>query len=156
MKIIEMQFLYFNQHQNLYLLAETEIPKSNNIVELAPGERLHWGENEHGIVCFGLWYDDPKKRPGHGGFWSSREGVVGPIIGKQLVHVAVNRMAVSMEKSRLEAILPEQYHLVENKTMYRDGTPEITWYIQRIDGAKWNETLSPPTIYASYPQVTPT
>lgn len=140
MNIAAIRFEYFNQRQNIYIdmvggieYLRTLIPKFDNVIELGPGKRMYWGENEHGILNFGLWYDDPKLRPGHGGMWSSRESLVGPLIGKRLVSVAINNFATSMTVEALEKILPDEYQIVEETFTYKSHT-EICYYIQRKDG----------------------
>lgn len=133
MKIHEMEFRYFNECQNLYIKADVEIPKFDKVIDLNKTTHLHYGINEHGIVNFGLWRDEEHKRPGHGGFWSSREGVVGPLIGEELVHVGINGYGVSMIKHRLEEILPEEYYIESKKS----GN-EIYYEIQGGDKTKYN------------------
>lgn len=130
MKIIDMKFQYFNQCQNLYITAEGDnlIPKFEHVISIETGSHLHYGENQYGIVNFGLWYDDPKKRPGHGSYWSSRESVVGPLIGKNLISVSINRVGVSMSEDALTPLLPSDYHIV-TKTV----GAEIYHEIQRRD-----------------------
>jgi hypothetical protein len=149
MNIAAVRFEYFNGHQNMYIAViggneylANLIPKFDQVITLSPGESIHWGKNEHGIVNFGLWYDDPKKRPGHGGFWSSRASVVGPLIGKRLVHVAINNFATCMTYEAVEKILPEEYHIVEGS--YGSRSSETPYYIQRMDGNNVR-TISPTT-----------
>jgi hypothetical protein len=136
MKIKSLTFQYFNREQNLYIRAEGEnlIPKFDRVIELGKGERIHVGENEFGVVNFGLWCDDEKKRPGHGGYWSSRESIVGPLIGKRLVHVAINSIAASMTVEALEAIIPDDYLIVSIDGRGEKGKTETTYVIQREDG----------------------
>ena len=139
MKIHSIQFQYFNQEQNLYITAEGDnlIPKFDQVIEVAPGERMHIGENEYGVVNFGLWYDEVKKRPGHGGFWSSREAIVGPMIGKRLVHVSINRVSSSMTHAAVEALLPDEYFIEPRESSHKEKGKvviETTYHIKRKDG----------------------
>lgn len=134
--ITEIVFQYFNGIQNPYITATGDnlIPKFDRVITMSPGQHMHVGENEHGIVNFGLWYDNERKRPGHGGFWSSRESIVGPLIGKRLVAVAINRIAVSMTVESLEKLLPDEYHIEERETKNGKGT-EVVYAVQRKDGS---------------------
>ena len=133
MQITNIKFQYFNRKQNLYITAEGSdiIPKFNQFIPLGGGKTMHVGENNYGVVSFVLWCDQKEQRPGHGGFWSSRPSVVGPLIGKRLIDVAINGVSASMQVEVLEQILPEEFHIVErpNKT----GN-EISFEVQRKDG----------------------
>lgn len=114
MNIKKIEFHNFNQQQNMYITTEGEynFPERNQVVPV-PRENaeLRWGENGDGVVSFGLWYFDEDKRPGHGGLWSSRAGVAGPMIGKELVNVAINQVATHMTLEALQKILPDEYEV---------------------------------------------
>lgn len=123
MNVTKMEFRYFNGHQNLYMTADVEIPKFDKVIDINSTTHMHYGINEHGLVNFGIWNDIESKRPGHGGFWSSRESIVGPMIGEKLVGIGLNGFGVSIIKEKLEAILPEGYYIEErplggNETYY--------------------------------------
>jgi hypothetical protein len=66
---------------------------------------LHYGISEDGVVSFGIWYEEERRRPGHGGYWSSRAGVVAPLIGVPMVDVVINRTAMHMTVPAVEALL---------------------------------------------------
>lgn len=136
MNIAWIRFDYFNEHHHMRIgviggqeYVSKLIPKFQHVIPLGGGESIHWGDNEHGIVNFGLWCDDPAKRPGHGGMWSSRGSVVGPLIGKRLVPVGINGISTHMTYEKVEEILPEEYEIqtqiVGNETYFE---------IQRKDG----------------------
>lgn len=132
MDVVSIQFQYFNQQQNLYIVTTTPniIPKFDRIITIEPGAHMHIGENEHGVVNFGLWRDDPNKRPGHGGFWSSRGSIVGPLIGKKLIHLVINRISTTMTDEKLLEILPDDYQIVDEPR----SAKETYYTIQRKDG----------------------
>lgn len=50
-------------------------------VEITPGQWLCWdGYEIPGMGTtyrYGIWHDNPVRRPGHGGYWSSRPSVLG-------------------------------------------------------------------------------
>ncbi len=104
MNISVIRFEYFNECQNVYIdaVGDDLIPKFENTIPVEEGGTIHWGVNEHGIVNFGLWRDDPKKRPEHGGMWSSRAGVVGPLIDRKMVDVGINGFAAHITVESLE------------------------------------------------------
>lgn len=136
MNIAWTRFEYYNecQHMHIGVIGGQEylgslIPKFQHVIPLERGKSIHWGANEHGIVNFGLWCDDPIKRPGHGGMWSSRGSVVGPLIGKRLVPVAINGISTHMTYERVEEILPGDYEIQP-----RDVGGETFFEIQRKDG----------------------
>ncbi|MGG1618275.1 hypothetical protein [Paenibacillus sp. NRS-1781] len=131
MNISGIRFEYFNECQNVYIdaVGDDLIPKFENTIPVEEGGTIHWGVNEHGIVNFGLWKDDPKKRPGHGGMWSSRAGVVGPLIDRKMVEVGINGSAAHITVEVLEKILPDEYEIRE-----RDSYGETVYEVQRKDG----------------------
>lgn len=114
------------QHWNPKM--HTEIPM--------PGGHLAWGDiPEAGTVKFGIWCDRSEDRPGHGGYWSSRAGVVGPMINKKLVWLGINNMSMHMTVEKVEELLKEhgfdeEYHIVEVKNNY-GGSEEISYYIEK-------------------------
>lgn len=123
MKIKKIEFHHFNQRENVYIETEGEydFPKKEHALKLTgePGT-IHWGMNDDGVVSFGLWYDDPDMRPGHGGYWSSRAGVVGPLIGCDMVPVAINNYSAHMTVPALEKLLPDGYVIVQRSSFDDD------------------------------------
>lgn len=69
---------------------------------------LHYGIADTGVASFGIWYEEKSQRPGHGKLWSSRAGVVSPLIGVPLVAVGINRMATHITVPAMEALLIAQ------------------------------------------------
>ncbi|KJD42557.1 hypothetical protein [Paenibacillus terrae] len=136
MNIAWIRFEYFNGCQNVYIgvvggdeYLNSLIPKFENTISVEEGETIHWGENEHGVVNFGLWNDNPDKRPGHGGMWSSRAGVVGPLIDRKMVDVGINGIATHITVEALEKLLPDDYEIRE-----RDSYGETVYEVHRKDG----------------------
>lgn len=82
------------------------------------GEKTgHFGFTLHpdGIVFFGVWYDEARFRPGHGGHWSSREGVLFNLTGIRAIP-ACNvksgyRMAESATVEALKPFIPEGFEI---------------------------------------------
>lgn len=50
-------------------------------VQISPGQWMCWDEYEvpgmGTVYNYGIWHDDSKRRPGHGGYWNSRPSVLG-------------------------------------------------------------------------------
>ena len=87
------------QHWNPKM--HTEIPM--------PGGHLAWEDiPEAGTVKFGIWCDRSEDRLGHGGYWSSRAGVVGPMINKKLVWLGINNMSMHMTVEKVEELFKTQ------------------------------------------------
>jgi len=99
-----------------------------------PGGHIAWGDlPEVGTVKFGIWYDSSSERPGHGGYWSSRAGVIGPRINKKMVALGINNCAMHMTVDKVEELLKEhgyddKYHVVELKLF---GDDEVSYYIEK-------------------------
>ena len=65
---------------------------------------------------FGIWCDDKKLRPTHGGAWSSRPSVANGLFGMSLIEVIDSSSVVRhIEVSLLEKILPKDYKVVHAK-----------------------------------------
>lgn len=69
---------------------------------------VQYGISDAGVVAFGIWYEDKQQRPGHGGLWSSRAGVVSPMLDLPMVSVSINRMATHVTVPAMEAMLEAQ------------------------------------------------
>jgi hypothetical protein len=74
-----------------------------------PYGEMQFGINDRGAVNFGLWEYDPKKRPGHGGLWSSRGEVFKAVTGIDTVPVVVDGCAAHMIRGMAYMITPEGY-----------------------------------------------
>lgn len=61
--------------------------------------------------------------------WSSRAGVVGPLIDRKMVDVGINGFAAHITVEALEKILPDEYEIRE-----RDSYGETVYEVQREDG----------------------
>lgn len=95
---------------------------------------LNYGVSEDGVVSFGIWYEEERRRPGHGGYWSSRAGVVAPLIGVPMVDVVINRTARHLTVPAMEALLVAQgladmYHVVE-----RNSHGEVVHEVVKVIG----------------------
>jgi hypothetical protein len=113
LNINTIQFHNYNMEENVSITLHEEgynfMPKMTQSMPMGAGEDLHYGiDTDTGLVSFGIWMHDEDERPGHGGYWSSRAGVVGPKLGLQLVNIAINRMSVHITVDALEEILRQQ------------------------------------------------
>lgn len=137
MKIKSIELPYFNNHYNVRIETEGRytFPERTNTIPLPDEDAImYWGENDDGVVSFGIWMLDPIERPGHGGYWSSRESVVGPMIGQKLVSIGINHFAASMTVEALENILPEGYEVRTRKLFEGREDEETLYEVQRKDG----------------------
>lgn len=105
-----IKLCYFNEHWNIYMYSKPEYRDEwvKNIIDTTVipfSEGLESGEyrlrqySHPEIPClysFGIWYYEPKRRPGHGGEWSSRSEVVNPVFGKDLYEVALDQRSIAV------------------------------------------------------------
>lgn len=147
MMIKELRLPYFNGCFNVYIdtYDKVEFPKKTEEYSINGGVLRYGYDKETGIASFGLWYEQETKRPGHGGLWSSRESVAGPIMGLRLVNTAINMFSSSMTVEKLSEILPDDFEVIArytgggttvdlaaNQSFLSDGK-EIVYEVQRKD-----------------------
>ncbi len=108
------------------------------------GSQFHYGENDLGIINFGILHDDLDRRPGHSGMWSSRASVAQEITGVQIINILLMPregylMASHMKKEILEALLADtEYRLVYGKS---SQFSDIAWFVSPKHGCSKCEAV---------------
>lgn len=114
--MISIDLKFYNDCYNVFIESDVA-PGKGRLIAIADrnGGEFRLRHHEHpelDLYSFGFMAHYKSDRPTHGGEWSSREGVVNPIFGKTLTHVAVNNTCYAMEVKDLESILPDGYEIV--------------------------------------------
>lgn len=126
---MEARTCYFNEVFNLYLFDENFNPDNWIKTELQYYELEGYGRmrltkyacNDLEFYTFGLFADDPKKRPGHGGEWSSNPMTVKYCFGIDLVNLSLNGFSVHMEYSQIFKLFNPEVYEKEQDLRYVTG-----------------------------------
>jgi hypothetical protein len=119
---MQVKLCYFNQHWNIYLYTGTNKgfydapwinikPTEQVIVRGDEGEyRLRtYSHPDIPVLCsFGFWYYDEKRRPGHGGEWSSNSRVINEVFGTDLYEVALDQISMAVSLKWLKEVLGDK------------------------------------------------
>lgn len=109
---IRVRFSWYNDKWNMSL-------ETSGYDDVGAGDIIHKVETDEGeyrlrkhpfkfftVYSFGFMYNKASRRPGHGGEWSSREGVINPIFGTNLVGTSINSAVAKLDKNDVEKLLP--------------------------------------------------
>jgi hypothetical protein len=112
-----------------------------NLHGIHSGGTFQWFADDDGHIGFGIWYDNPRRRPGHGGYWSSRPSVLFAYTGIRVIPCLVlqdrkNTIGYSGHLNldhpdvlaMLTAAIPDTHELV---TLHHDEQAEVSFYIIR-------------------------
>jgi len=116
--MIKKRVCWFNQRWNVYLSSE------GNYDQWQIKEILHKKDNggEYRltsydiegltIYTFGLFLDNPKARPGHGGEWSSNSTNINEVFNINIIEIGVDGLAAAIDINVLKDLLGETFALV--------------------------------------------
>lgn len=116
---MRIRLCYFNQHWNIYLYTKHGAKSWINFEPTLQTKRREGKDSgeyrlrsyaclEAPIYSFGFFCDDPKKRPGHGGEWSSNHTSINQVFGVNLYEIAIDQMSVAVPLEWLKQLLGDR------------------------------------------------
>lgn len=124
---------YFNQRFNLYLNDDIDL---DDLDSTKFETRIsHKADYRYGIrdgtlrltihvhkllffYSFGIYYDDRKYRPGHGGEWSSNPGYIYQVTGLKLFDTSLNRLSCCIQQDKVISLLNEDVFYWDTTSKY--------------------------------------
>lgn len=104
-----IKLCYYNGHWNVYIYTkggyESWIKNPDQIIKKGEYGEFRfrtYNYDEIPIHGFGFMHDDPQRRPGHGGEWSSNSESINPIFGVDVMEVAVDQIGVAVPRKWLK------------------------------------------------------
>ena len=115
---MKIKLCWFNQRWNVYLESEGGYNKWETKEVLHKDQdggmyRLTtYNVEGYDIYTFGLLTHDIRRRPGHGGEWSSNAQNINEVFGVNLTEIGMDRIAASIDIDVLRVLLGPEYKVV--------------------------------------------
>jgi len=125
-----MKYEICKNPNNYYVLhIHSDLPCSETIPTPVPVKKVedgtyYYAENSYGIANFGFENNDPNRRPGGGGLWSSNSEDIREALGHNTMEIVVIpkegwKIAAAMKVDNVEKYLTDGYYIARNYGFYQ-------------------------------------